>query len=157
MHTESNGGNIAMTGASAFGLCFTIAVSDIRLDEYADRKAHPLMLKTITPADWEGTTLQPQRWLAFGRIPAGDVTILAGNGGAGKTEIIVQLLVYVTGGLPDWLGCTIENGVALAAGLELYPWQSRSWRSCGCLSARHNAHAVTVRFRETVKKKRAWL
>lgn len=73
---------------------------------------------TITPAAWKGTEPEQQRWLASARIPSGDLTIMAGNGGSGKTEIMVQLLVYVAAGLGDWLGCTIENGVALFLSCE---------------------------------------
>lgn len=73
---------------------------------------------TITPAVWKDTQPEQQRWLASARIPSGDLTIMAGNGGSGKTEIMVQLLVYVAAGLGDWLGCTIENGVALFLSCE---------------------------------------
>jgi RecA-family ATPase len=55
----------------------------------------------ITPAAWKGTEMPKARWLASGRIPTGDLTILAGNGGSGKTEIAVQLLIYVSAGLAD--------------------------------------------------------
>jgi len=72
----------------------------------------------ITPAVWKGTEAEQQRWLASGRIPCGDLTILAGNGGSGKTEIVTQLLVHTAAGLGDWLGCTIENGPALFLSCE---------------------------------------
>jgi RecA-family ATPase len=72
----------------------------------------------ITPSSWKGKEPVKQQFLASARIPMGDLTILAGNGGSGKTEIAVQLLVYVAAGLADWLGCTIENGVALFISCE---------------------------------------
>lgn len=72
----------------------------------------------ITPAAWKGTEPEQQRWLAAARVPSGDLTIMSGNGGSGKTEIITQLLVYVAAGLPDWLGCTIEAGPALFLSCE---------------------------------------
>jgi archaellum biogenesis ATPase FlaH len=72
----------------------------------------------ITSASWKGTEAKQQRCLARGRIPCGDLTIGAGNGGSGKTEIFTQLLIYVAAGLADWLGCTIENGVALFLSCE---------------------------------------
>ena len=53
------------------------------------------------PAAWRGTELLKQRWLAAARIPCGDLTLYSGNGGAGKTETAVQLLVAVTAGLGD--------------------------------------------------------
>ncbi|OPH83037.1 AAA family ATPase [Nitrobacter vulgaris] len=73
---------------------------------------------TITSAAWKGTESEEQRWLAGGRVPSGDLTILSGNGGSGKTEIISQLLVYVAAELQDWLGCLIENGGALVLSCE---------------------------------------
>lgn len=72
----------------------------------------------ITPAVWKGTEAEKQRWLASARIPCGDLTILAGNGGSGKTEIVTQLLVHVAAGLGDWLGCTVESGAALFLSCE---------------------------------------
>lgn len=77
-----------------------------------------LGISPITPAAWKGTEPVPQRWVAEGRIPAGDVTILSGNGGSGKTEIATQLLVSVAAGLGDWLGCVIEPGPALFLSCE---------------------------------------
>nr|QDF42336.1 recombinase RecA [Bradyrhizobium symbiodeficiens] len=78
----------------------------------------PAGYAAITPAVWKGTEAEQQRWLASGRIPCGDLTILAGNGGSGKTEIVTQLLVHTAAGLGDWLGCTIENGPALFLSCE---------------------------------------
>lgn len=72
----------------------------------------------ITPADWQGVARVEQAWLASTRIPSGDLTILSGNGGSGKTEIVTQLLIYVAAGLMDWLGCTIEQGTALFLSCE---------------------------------------
>jgi RecA-family ATPase len=50
------------------------------------------------------------RWLATNRIPAGDVTILSGDGGGGKTTVALQLAIAVERGLGDWLGTTAETG-----------------------------------------------
>jgi RecA-family ATPase len=75
-------------------------------------------LETKTPADWKGTEPLKQRWLAAARIPCGDLTLYSGNGGAGKTETAVQLLVSVTAGLGDWLGCIVETGPALLLSCE---------------------------------------
>ena len=44
------------------------------------------LLTTVTPSTWKGTPIIPMRWLALHRIPAGDVTILSGDGGGGKTH-----------------------------------------------------------------------
>jgi len=66
--------------------------SDRRSDDH-DRAAAPPSLKTKTPAAWKGTEPLKQRWLAAARIPCGDLTLYSGNGGAGKTETALQLLV----------------------------------------------------------------
>ena len=78
----------------------------------------PPSLETKTPAAWKGTEPLEQRWLAAGRIPCGDITLYSGNGGAGKTETAVQLLVSVAAGLGDWLGCVVETGPALFLSCE---------------------------------------
>jgi RecA-family ATPase len=78
----------------------------------------PASFDPITPCAWEGTKAPQQRWQAAGRIPSGDLTILSGNGGAGKTEIAVQLLVSVAADLGDWLGCVVEPGPALFLSCE---------------------------------------
>lgn len=59
-----------------------------------------------------------QRWLAGARVPSGDLTILAGNGGSGKTEIATSLLVSVAADLGDWLGSVVESGPALFISCE---------------------------------------
>jgi RecA-family ATPase len=75
-------------------------------------------LETITPHNWRGTLAPEKRWLVSGLVPQGDLTILAGNGGSGKTEIAVHLLVSVAAGLGDWLGATVEFGLALFLSCE---------------------------------------
>src|SRR5690348_11331820 len=55
--------------------------------------AAPLML--ISPPAWRDVPLEPMRWLATNRISAGDVTILSGDGGGGKTTIALQLAIAV--------------------------------------------------------------
>ena len=72
----------------------------------------------ITPLSWKGTEPVKQRSLAHGRIPSGDLTILSGNGGSGKTEIANSLLVSVAADLGDWLGCTVEAGPVLFVSCE---------------------------------------
>jgi RecA-family ATPase len=71
-------------------------------------RIEPLTL--VSPPAWKGVPLEPMRWLATNRIPAGDVTILSGDGGGGKTTVALQLAVAVERGLGDWLGVTCERG-----------------------------------------------
>jgi RecA-family ATPase len=76
--------------------------------DQAPAQAAPLSL--ICPPAWRDVPLPPMRWLATSRIPAGDVTILSGDGGGGKTTVALQLAVSVERGLGDWLGTTCETG-----------------------------------------------
>jgi RecA-family ATPase len=70
----------------------------------------PTGLHLVCPPAWRDVPLEPMRWLATNRIPAGDVTILSGDGGGGKTTVALQLAVSVERGLGDWLGTTCERG-----------------------------------------------
>jgi hypothetical protein len=80
-------------------------------------EASPVGLVTVVPSSW--TDAPPERkWLAYGRIPAGDVTLLSADGGSGKTEIAVQLSISVALGLSDWLGVCVEAGLALMVSAE---------------------------------------
>ena len=116
-------------GSDKEGAVMHVAMSANRLIELhsgtqSDRgsNAHSLLtppsLETKTPAAWKGTEPLEQRWLAAARIPCGDLTLYSGNGGAGKTETAVQLLVSVAAGLGDWLGCVVETGPALFLSCE---------------------------------------
>jgi len=78
--------------------------------ELANGTAAPGPLTLVRPSAWRGVPIPPMHWLATNRIPAGDVTILSGDGGSGKTTIAKQLAVAVAGDLPDWLGTTCETG-----------------------------------------------
>jgi RecA-family ATPase len=78
----------------------------------------PPKFNTITPASWKGTESPRQSWLAHGRIPAADLTLYSGNGGAGKTETALQLPVAVAADLGDWLGSVVESGLALFLSCE---------------------------------------
>jgi RecA-family ATPase len=75
-------------------------------------------LLTITPQAWKSTEPIEQRWLARDRIPSGDLTLYSGNGGTGKTETAVQLLITVAAKLSDWLGCFVESGPVLFLSCE---------------------------------------
>jgi len=67
-------------------------------------------LTLVCPPAWRDIPLESMRWLATNRIPAGDVTILSGDGGGGKTTVALQLAVAVEQALGDWLGTVCETG-----------------------------------------------
>jgi hypothetical protein len=72
-----------------------------------------------TPIAWPQEAPPPIDWLVAGRIPRGDVTTLSGDGGAGKTDIALQLAANVARGAVDWLGHEIASGpVVLVSGEE---------------------------------------
>lgn len=54
----------------------------------------------IDPASWAGKERPEQRWFVQGLVPDGEVTLLTGAGGIGKTLLVQQLLVSVAMGLP---------------------------------------------------------
>ena len=78
--------------------------------EFEKEPPPPAPLSLICPPAWRDVPLEPMRWLATNRIPAGDVTILSGDGGGGKTTVALQLGVAVEHGLGDWLGAVCETG-----------------------------------------------
>ena len=64
-------------------------------------------LNFIDPAQWQGQEIPPRRWLVPYRIPLGNVTMLNGDGAAGKTTIALQLGAATPRGT-DWLGSVID-------------------------------------------------
>lgn len=72
----------------------------------------PSAVRRITPEAWRGIEAIKQQFLASARIPAGDLTLYSGNGGSGKTETILLLLIAVAAMLGDWLGCVVDAGIA---------------------------------------------
>jgi RecA-family ATPase len=74
-------------------------------------------LKVIDPAHWEGRAVPPQEWIVRELIPAKTVTLLLGDGGAGKSTIGMQLAVARDIGR-DWLGMVPEAGRTLVLSAE---------------------------------------
>jgi RecA-family ATPase len=70
--------------------------------------SEPLVLNFINASSWAGQTAAKRRWLAATRIPRSTVTMLSGDGAAGKTTIALQLGVATVRGT-DWLGAVIEE------------------------------------------------
>jgi len=66
------------------------------------------ILNFINASSWAGQTAAKRRWLVATRIPRSTVTMLSGDGAAGKTTIALQLGVATVRGT-DWLGAVIEE------------------------------------------------
>ena len=66
---------------------------------------------------FEGKPIPERRWLVPGWIPQGQVTMLSGDGGIGKSLLSQQLMTAVALGR-DWLGLTVTPRKALALFLE---------------------------------------
>jgi RecA-family ATPase len=60
----------------------------------------------INVGAWHGKPVPPRDWVVETRIPAGPVTGLYGDGGTGKTILLLQLAVAVVLG-HDWLGASV--------------------------------------------------
>lgn len=83
----------------------------------AGRKHSPFMhggrpldlqpLPVIDPLRWEGKPIPERRWIVPGIVPEGNVTLLAGDGGEGKTLLVMQLLVACALG-KTWLGNSVR-------------------------------------------------
>jgi RecA-family ATPase len=62
---------------------------------------------TFTPVTWHGRQTPRRRWCVEGFIPLGNVTMLNGDGGLGKTLLAMQLQAAGALSLP-WLGLPLE-------------------------------------------------
>jgi len=80
-------------------------------------KQLPTALPAIDPRDWQGKTAPERKWFVEGWIPDRTVTNLSGDGGSGKTEIILQLIAASSLGLP-WFGKPVSAGPCLYYGAE---------------------------------------
>ncbi len=75
----------------------------------AQAAAKPLApLEFIDAASLADHDAPPRRWLVPNRIPAGNVTLLSGDGAAGKTTIALQLAVATLKG-DSWLNAVVDQ------------------------------------------------
>jgi RecA-family ATPase len=68
----------------------------------------PVAFNVIRPSEFSDTEIPAREWLVNGWIPKGSVTILAGDGGTGKTLIAHQLMTACATG-NSWLGLETEQ------------------------------------------------
>jgi AAA domain len=74
-------------------------------------------LPVIDPRDWQGKVVPERQWFVEGWIPHRTVTNLSGDGGSGKTEIILQLMAASSLGI-QWFGKDVSAGGCLYYGAE---------------------------------------
>ena len=82
----------------------------------AGGQAEPL--PTISAATFEGKPVPPRQWIVPGLIPDRNVTLLAGDGGTGKSLLALQLAVAVALGNVKWIGQSVTGGRALYLSAE---------------------------------------
>jgi RecA-family ATPase len=73
-----------------------------------EREAELSALPVKLASTWQGVEVKPQRWLVKHRVPMRKVTLLNGDGAAGKTTIMLQLCAS-TDVDTEWLGAMIEE------------------------------------------------
>jgi RecA-family ATPase len=74
-------------------------------------------LRTFCAADLEGKPVPARQWLVEGVIPYRNVTLLSGDGGIGKTLLLLNLFAHIAARL-DWLGFKTMQGPVLYLGAE---------------------------------------
>lgn len=84
----------------------------------ADRATQgPPTLRILNPADWQGKPIPPREWIVPNIIPAGTVSLLTGDGAAGKSTLGLQLGAARALGR-DWLGTMPTPGRSLYLSAE---------------------------------------
>lgn len=69
-------------------------------------------LPVIDPREWQGKPIPEREWFVEGMIPHRTVTLFSGDGGSGKTQTAIQLIVAASLGRP-WLGKEVACGPCL--------------------------------------------
>jgi RecA-family ATPase len=56
-------------------------------------EAEAASLSVIFPPDWQGVAVPERKWVVDKLMPLDNVTMLSGDGGVGKSQIALQLLI----------------------------------------------------------------
>jgi hypothetical protein len=92
-------------------------VAELEHAKAKEQNKLPAALSVIDPRDWQGTTVPDRQWFVEGWIPDRTVTNLSGDGGSGKTEIILQLIA-ASSLQTQWFGKDVSAGPCLYYGAE---------------------------------------
>jgi RecA-family ATPase len=74
-------------------------------------------LPVVSAATFAGTEVAPRHWIVKDMIPSGTVTIAAGDGGVGKSTLLLQLGAAVASGR-EWIGATTEQAPVVFVSAE---------------------------------------
>lgn len=83
------------------------------IDQNALEKPQPVEIKWISPQEWHGVEPPLRKWIVEGAVPDGEVTLLTGAGGVGKTLLAQQFATCVAKGIP-FLGLPTIQGNVMA-------------------------------------------
>jgi RecA-family ATPase len=81
-------------------------------EKFPDKDAQPIELSFIDIAKWQDTPAPEREWTIKGRIPQSSVTLCSGEGGVGKTILMLHCGAAIALGR-DWLGALPEPGPVL--------------------------------------------
>lgn len=86
---------------------YGVVIEDPQLEKLPNREKTKLTTNAINIINMENIQVQPIHWLWEGWLPLGKMTILAGAGGCGKTNLSLALIATVTTGgvFPDGSRC----------------------------------------------------
>lgn len=77
----------------------------------------PIALPVIDPRTWQDQPVPDREWFVDGMIPSRTVTNLTGDGGSGKTELMLQLIA-ASSLRTEWFGKKVAMGPCLYYGAE---------------------------------------